>query len=412
LRIATLSRAAVASLACGIAAHAAAQTDSIAYYAADRSFTLSYVIDWNEGAHTAHILETFGVADGSYAEDGAQRIITLAQPLRSTGYKYDCNGDLITLDDQLLQLVFRTATGGPRKGTTQLVPIGTVTDVGGCTPGLVTPYGSVTDAGLPMHRIDMALRPSMADIVPGARIAGFSEDVLDMPGDEAVLAAQFASFSAGSLRFEGSGHSWPTSATSDGWLVVDYGGFQRAYTRIASDGMTGGETWFAKELKDGVATSLEMPWMAKPNAAAGFGGAKAAARDWQSGIFRHSFEPTWFDLYRDGTGVRDIEPADGSPPSLRPLAWHLDGADIVIERDLGAGAGVRRTWVPVSNTGKYHFVLESEDFLQDGVFQYTDVPARVNYVEDDGRSVEPAVLTHAAAAAKARAPAPSHRSAN
>ncbi len=412
MRIAPLSRAAVAALACSVAAHASAKTDSIAYYAADRSFTLSYVIDWNAGAHTAHILETFGVADGSYTDDGTQRIITLAQPLHSTGYKYDCNGNLITLDDQLLQLVFRTATGGPRKGTTQLVPIGTVTDIGGCTPGLVTPYGAVTDPGLPMHRIDMTMRPGMADIVPGARIAGFSEDVLDMPGDEAVLAAQFTTFGAGSLRLEGTGHAYPTSTTADGWLVVDYGGFQRAYTRISTDEKTGGETWFAKELKDGVATSLEMPLMARPNAAAGFGGTKGAARDWQSGIFRHSFEPMWFDLYRDGSGIRDIEPADGSPPIQSPLAWHLDGANIVIERDFGGGASVRRSWVPVANTGKYHFVLESEDFLQDGVVQYTDVPARVNYVEDDGRSVEPTARGHAAAAAMARSPAPSHRTAN
>ncbi len=382
------------ALACAAGAHAgtqqAAAMQSISYVAQDITFPLAYVITWDTVHHTAHIAETFGTADGSYTDDGVQRIITLDHPLVSTDYVYDCNGNVIPAEDDLLQLVLRSAGGAPKKGVTQLVPIGTVTDIGGCTPGQVTPYGSVTDAGYPMDRLAMSLRAPMDDLVAGAQIAGMTETPLAVPGDLGSLSADVTTFGAGSVTFNRTGHQFSTTLTADGWLVIDFGSFQRGYTRLTQDARSGEEIWLGAEWQDNAPGVLELSMMAKPNAQAGFGGRGAASHDWASGRFLNSYAPTDYAMYHDYTGLRTATPVDGSDPYLTAYTWGLGGTDLQLAIS-GANGVDRRTWTPVANHGKTHFVIESgEEYDANGNWLYTTILPRVNFFIDQGKTTKPA----------------------
>jgi len=66
-------------------------------------------------------------------------------------------------------------SGTAGKGTSQVVDIGTLTDIDGCTPGALTPFGSPNNPGSTVNHLDMAKRPPVDDLVPGARLAGPSE---------------------------------------------------------------------------------------------------------------------------------------------------------------------------------------------------------------------------------------------
>jgi len=314
-------------------------------------------------------------------------VVTLTTPISQTITQVDCTGEV--LFDQrvdVMQIVFRPTSGTTRRGTSEVVQMGTTTDLGGCTPGLVTPFGSPTDPGSTTNHLDMNARPSLDDLAPGVQLAGMSETPATADNDPTQLVAQIATFGAGSLTFVDTGDVVPTSM-SDGWIVADFGSFQRAYTRVSRDTKTGVEIWVFAPWSAGGPAVVESALMVKPNAAAGFGSRNAAAHDWESGLFVDSDLTVFMDLFRDFSGQFVRHPIDGSGDFDQDITWAFQGADLVIQRP----GSITRTWQPIANYGKNHFVLENEvGFDPDCQCTLVRFLPRVNYYIDEGKSTPPA----------------------
>jgi hypothetical protein len=386
---------AACALACAAGAQAAG-SKSIAYTPVDLSTATTYLVDWNEKKHHAHVVEYFGAGDGTFSDDGSQRVVNFGKPLSYEASSYDCNGEPMTQRVDLQQMVFRAVSGTAARGTSQVVELGTLTDIDGCTPGAVAPFGALDDPGLTTNHLDMARRAPVTDLVPGARLAGPSETPHEGEGFDLNLMVQsITTFGAGNLRFEDTGHVFPIS-TSDGWIVVDFGGFQRGFTRLTRDTKGGTEMWL-QAAWNGAPMNVMRNLMVQPNAAAGFGGRNAVAHTWSSGLFLASVSITWYDLYRDGTGQRVIHDTVYDQDYTLPVTWLLDGANLVTNRlPYEDGSYAHRTWVPVANFGKNHFVMESEDVVEaDGTFVYTRFTPRVNFYVDGGKAFPPSLAARA-----------------
>ena len=390
-----------ALLACAAMAHPAQNAlQKITYWSQDMTYGLAYVITWDTAAHRAHFAETYGNFDGSYVDDGAQRVFTLDGPLVLTYQIADCNGNPMTQNDVTTQLVIRTVSGEPDKGDSAVVPIGYNQDVDGCTPGLIAHYGTPTDAGIPLLRRAASLRPPMDELVPGAQIAGLAENPIDAYGDLPVLAAQVATFGRDHVTFQGTGHRFPTTLTPDGWLVIDFGSFKRAYTRIERQRETGGEIWFGAEWVDGAPASIELSPVVAPTADAGFGDLADTSHQWFDGLFQYDV-PTTFDLYRDHTGSQVANPGGGVPLSQSPLTWSRAGAALQISRADSSGTYVH-TWQPIANHGRNHFVIENEEIYVNGVDAGPAFAPRVNWYVDEGKAAEPPAAKPSVTPGKAR----------
>src|SRR5262249_5643871 len=154
------------------------------------------------------------------------------------------------------------------------------------------------------------------------------------------------------VRFHNTRHVY-FSTMSDGWRVINYGTFQRGYTRLTRDKDSGKEVWLSAEWSAGAPTQVSRELMVKPNDAAGFGDRAAAARDWESGLFILTDTPVHFLLFRDLTGEFDQYQADGSVIS-EPVRWvqqNRNNKNIQIRRGDPQGDGFVRTWEPVANFG-------------------------------------------------------------
>ena len=388
-----LCAAAGAALITGAAMAHPARDDlqKITYYSQDLTYGLAYVITWDAAAHRAHFAETYGNFDGSYVEDGQQRVFTLDVPLVLPEQIADCNGKPMTQNNVTTQLVMRSVSGAPERGVSAVVPIGYTQDVGGCTPGKIAPFGTVADAGIPLLRQAASLRPAMDDLVPGTQVAGLAENPIDAVGDLPILAAQVATFGRDHITFEGTGHRFPTTLTPDGWLVVDFGSFKRAYTRIERQRETGGEIWFGAEWVNGAPASIELSPVAAPTGDASFGDLADTSRQWFDGLFQFD-APTTFDLYRDQTGDQVVDPGAGAPVTRSPLTWSRAGATVQISRVATSGTYVH-TWRPIANHGRNHFVIESEEVWINGVDSGPAFAPRVNWYVDEGKAVKPPAAT-------------------
>ena len=380
-------------LAGAAAAHSAPDAlQKLAYWSKDPVVGLAYVITWDTTTRRAHFAETFGNFDGSYVDDGAQRVFTLDTPLMLSYQMQDCNGNPMTVDDFTTQLVIRNVSGDADKGASAVVPIGYDQDVGGCTPGRTVAFGTPTDAGIALLRQGFASRPDLRELEPGARIAGLSEDPVGAEGDMSGMQAQVVTLERAHVRFEGSGHRFPATLTPDGWLVVDFGTFKRGYTRIRHERETGGEMWFGAEWVAGAPASIEPTPVVAPTADAGFGDLAESAHQWSDGLFQ-VYAPTSFDLYRDHTGSEVVAAGgeSGLPASQSPIAWSRHGADLVLSMtDSGSGSTVVHTWHPIANRGRNHWVIESEEVWVNGVDAGPTFAPRMNWAVDAGQAVKPA----------------------
>lgn len=379
--------ATAALLAAGLPGAAlAAGTKSVAYFMPGDGTTTAYLIDW-QARSRARVVSGQGAQAGSVADNGTQKLVTLDGPLSNTYDTYDSCDNFIQQRQDTLQMVVRDLPGG----VSQIVEIGTITNLGGCEDGLVTPFGTPDDAGASKKRLSMSARPSVADLVPGSQIAGPSEEAW-APGDMAT-AQDVVTLGAGTATFQASGHSVPAAFSPDQWLVFSLPGFQRAYTRVEVDARTGGETWLRADWAAGAPTRVESALFVKPAGGAGFGTAAQAARMWDSGIFIATRKPFFFYLYKTGTGERVQKDLDLGTEWRTPIAaWWLDGGNLWQQRLLGGGTIQRnRTWVPLRNEGsKTHWVMESEVQV-DGSDVTTVIKPRVNYYLDTGKAVPPAV---------------------
>ncbi len=362
-------------------------SQKVTYWSKDLVVTLAYVITWDTTAHRAHFAETFGNFDGSYVDDGNQRVFTLDTPLVLPFTTQDCNGNDMTANDVTTQLVIRDVSGDADHGEAAVVPIGYVQDVGGCTPGRSVPFGTPTDAGIALLRQAFATRPAVDELGPGAQVAGLSESAAGALGDPSALAAQVVTLERDHVRFEGSGHRFPSTLTPDGWLVIDFGKFKRGYTRVRHDRETDGEIWFGAEWVDGAPASIELTPAVAPTRDAGFGDLADSARRWSDGMFQ-IYAPTNFDLYHDHTGTQVVTPGEaGLPASQSALTWTRDGAALSVSHTDG-GSTVVHAWRPVANHGRTHFVIESEELYADGVDVGPAFAPRINWLVDEGKAVK------------------------
>jgi len=365
-------------------------------YVPEPSRADGYLVDWNSKAHRAHVVEYNGMGDGTFTDDGAQRVVTFDSPLSYPNEGFDCLGLPMQQRVDVLQMAFRPMSGTAARGTTQVVEIGNITDIDGCTPGAVTTFGAPGDPGLTTTHLDMTRRAPITDLVPGARLAGPSETAPGgVAGNPRLVVQQLATIGAGSLGFEDSGHVYPISIT-DGWIVVDYGTFRRAYTRLTRDARGGVETWLWADW-NGAPENVEQTMMVQPRDGAGFGDRNAAAHHWDSGMFLASVTQTSYDLYRDHSGLRHLVFTDGSGEAVMPVTWRFEGANVAIKRPWGDSGHYHRVWVPVANYGKNHFVMEGEELVDaSGASIATTIAPRVNFYVDGGKAFpEPAAASRA-----------------
>lgn len=394
---------AAVALACAAGVHADPQRTIS--YVGDPSLVIAYIVDWNAATHTAHLVDHVGNGGGTFTDDGTLRVLTLSAPIETTQHVFDCNGLPMTQTLDLNQLAVRHLSGGGHHGSAQVIEIGTTTDVGGCTPGLVTPYGTTDDPGTKTTYRDMDERPSTDDLRHGATLAGMSDTDPTGLADSVQLVARTVSFTHHAITFSHSGMSVPRDLV-DGWFVLDFGTFQRAYTRLAVDPHTHAEQWLGAAWSAGAPTSIFQTMMVQPNAAAGFGGHAAQSHVWNSGLFLQSESPTDFQLYTDDTGVFEIKDTTGTVQTSMPATWTDSGANVVIKRSNDpASYEYVRTWVPIANYGKARFVFENEvrQDLATGTTSPRIVP-RVNFYMDGGKATPPVAAPAAKVLTRKAAP--------
>jgi hypothetical protein len=381
-------RAGAAVLMLGLALPALAVP--VAYFTASAGTAYPVLIDWQDAAR-ARVVNYLGAQSGAVTGDAAQRVITLDSPISYTTYsaeQYCVDGIQEMQRVDTTQLVVRDVTGLADQGTSQMVEIGTVTTLDGCRAGLVVPFGSIADTGLTVNRLAMSARPSVKDLKPGTRIAGFSEQVW-VPGAFGSIGADVVTlFAGGTASFAATGHVVPAALNAENWLVFDFGSFARAYTRLAVDTSTGAETWLRAEWAGGQAQRVMEELVVKPAAPADFGTERQASRMWESGMFADDAQVHLFSyLYQGGTGERVTMDLVAGTESRVPITWAFAGSSIVQTRFVGT-TRVDRTWVPLRNIkGKLVFVMENEIRTYADGSTHTYIPPRVNFVIDTGKAV-------------------------
>jgi hypothetical protein len=370
---------------------------SIAYTWPNFAFSSAYVVDFKAKGR-ARVATITGAADGTFTDDGVQRVITLAAPLSATQPGSDCNGNEYAQRYDTNQIVFRRASGGDRRGTSAVIEIGTITDIGGCTPGLVTPFGSLLDDGFLHNNLGMNFRPPLSDLVPGSQLAGPSMDDFDAVIGTSQMTQQIVKFDTTSnLSIPALGISLPYSI-KDGWIAYTATGeIDRRYTRLSQNAASGVEVWLASDFVGGLAGKTTMVLMTKPTAGATFGSVKQSAHEWDSGLFIGAPSGLFFDFYKDFTGLRVARNADGSFTPL-PITWAQAGNTLVNSRMTGVVKRIR-TWAPIGTYGNNHFVFENEYFLYPDGHTYQFIVPRVNFYVDKGAAVPPASVSESGVSA-------------
>lgn len=384
---------ATTSLLAGVALIAAtapvstlAATKSIAYHGFSDGARTAYLIDWLPHGR-ARVVAGLGAGPGTITDDGNQKTIGFDIPLSELFEDVDECGLPIQTRHEVRQLVVRNLPAA----VTQFVELGARINVGGCQDGLEVPFGSPSDSGVSLTRLAMSARPPMDDIVPGTQIAGFSEEGPQHPSG--YLAEDVVTLLAGNGQFHRSGNVVPAALDADKWLVFSFPGFQRAYTRLAIDAKTGGESWLVADWAADSPQRVQDLLVVKPAAGAGFGDVKRASRVWDSGMFRNSeVLRSATHLYKDGTGERVTRRLGQDLETRDPIdAWEFDGLNIVQQRSTADGQLVHlRTWMPLRNQGsKVRWVLEEETRrLNDEPFP--GIKPRVTFYIDTGKAVPPA----------------------
>jgi hypothetical protein len=206
-----------------------------------------------------------------------------------------------------------------------------------------------------------------------------SNDFIDpIPGADVVT------LQSNTAQFSSSGSAYPLSV-ADGWLVLALSTGQRGYTRIAVDGRSGAETWMAADWSAGMPVRVVKKLMVKPESNAGFGNMNKASRVWESGIFSGTSTPSYFHLFSDGSGLNIVQDIAAGTETSTPFTWGFDGASLIQTSTSGTSTS-RRTWLPLRNSQKTRYVIESRTrTLGDGTVISLGAP-RVNYYIDDGRA--------------------------
>jgi hypothetical protein len=343
------------------------------------------------GGTRARVVNMMGSTLASVAHEGSQQVFSLDTPLSQTEFSADPDscGDFPPLRRDISQIVVRHASGGLLRGTSQVVEIGTLTPTEGCDAGVSVPFGAPTDPGATVNRLAMVARPLMVDLLPGTRIAGFSEQ--EWLPDDHFIAADVVTFHAGGQAlFAASGRVVPAAFNAERWLVLNLGTFERAYTRLEVDLVTGAETWLRADWSGGQAQRVFPDLVVKPATPASFGNEAQASRIWESGLFFTSQAPFFIHLYPGGMGERVLKDLEAGTETRATISWFQAGSTIAQSRISSGGlAQLDRTWVPLRNRGNIRFVMESETSSFNGGAPEVIIRPRVNFYIDRGAAVPP-----------------------
>lgn len=355
-----------------------------------------YAVLANDGK--ARLVGDVGAKSGTYTDNGIEILVTLTKPLSYevlTGpNQLDCNGFQYLRRTDIQQVLFRRVDGtGVNKGKSRVVEIGQHVDIGGCTPGAKTAFGSVADEGYAMFHRSTANREPMTDVVAGWTIAGVRVPPRPDPyySPYVLLDADVVTLeSATTVHFQRSGQVVGAALNSDQWLVLDMPGFQRAYTRFSVNTGNGMEIWIEAEWKDGKPQTVTNVLMTKPLPGTNFGTKAATSRMWESFVGLGGNNPFFFYLYRDFTGDRVQKDLVAATEVRTAIAWRFDGPDVVTSRTIGGGALSERRWTPLGRTGKNMAVMEQEIRTPSGGTPYLYIPPRVVFYVDRGAAYPPA----------------------
>lgn len=388
-RVAAVAPASLVMLCTSLAA-SAAESGAVAYYPAwGFGIVNGTLIDWSVPSRV-RVVTTAGARAGTVSRSGTQAVITLESPISTVQASAGFNScdEQSTQRKDVSQLVVRDLSGTAKRGVSQIVELGTLTDLDSCDAGKVVPFGSASDAGVTLKRIAMAERPSVRDLTPGTTLAGFTE--LEWPlGFDFDLGADVVTlYAGGQALFARSGHVVPANFNADRWLVLDLPQGQRAYTRLEVDDETGAESWLRAEWSGGLPQRVLAELVVKPTQTASFGTERQTAREWQSGLFIQMPDKVLWRFYPGGSGER-VDISDGSEVH-NPLTWSFVGKKVLIRRTQGAGTIHReRTWAPLRNADKVRFVIENENTIRADGTTSVFIPPRVNFYIDGGRAIAP-----------------------
>lgn len=384
---------ATCALLCGVMLGAGpARAEVVAYVPTNIGASRGgYLVDWKAG-QWARVVGVAGGGIGAFTDDGTQRVITLGAPLSYITY----SSDLDCFDNQYLQrvdtrqFVFRKVAGSVVKGSTEVVEIGTITALEGCSAGRIVPFGSVTEPGFVWRHRAFSAREPMTDVLPGFTIAGFTEgpgDDADPIGGRNPLGVDIVRLETpSSLRFQRTGTVVPAALDAEQWLMLQMPGFQRGYTRIAFDKASGAEIWLVANFRDGLPVQVLSTMMIKPVAGISFGSVAKSSRMWESAVGLGTNNPFYFYMYRDRTGARVSKDLTTGDEYHDPTIWDFVGSDIV---QTYSGGIRRRTWAPLARNGKYMFVFEQEQRQFPGAPADLTIPPRTMFYIDRGPAVRP-----------------------
>lgn len=370
-----------------------AHADSVAYVpTAIGAYRGAYLVDWKAG-NWARVVGVSGAGIGAFTDDGTQRVVTLGAALSyiSSSSDLDCFGNQYTQRVDTRQFVFRKVAGSVVNGRTEVVEIGTITALDGCSAGRILPFGSLTEPGSAMQHRALSAREPMTDVLPGFTIAGFAEgpggDIFDPIGAYDPRGTDVVTLETPtSLRFQRTGTVVPATLNAEQWLMLQMPGFERGYTRIAFDKASGAEIWLAANFRDGVPVQVDSAMMIKPVPGFSFGSGARSSRMWESAVTLGTDFPVFFYLYRDRTGERVDKDLTTGDESRDPTTWRFAGSDIVQTYFDGTR---RRTWTPLARNGNYMFVFENESRKYPGQPRILYIPNRVNFYVDRGPALRP-----------------------
>lgn len=367
----------------------------------------AYLIDWRQQNTRARLVSADGVRTGSVSTVGLTQVITLDTPFTYTtnGTPAPCDGLEPEVQVSITQVGVRLRSGTANKGLSAVSQVGTSTVLTGCETGKVTPLGEISDtSGSPTLHRGMTVLASTADLVPGVGLAGLSADgqTVDapMPVDVATISAP------GVLGFARAGRDVTYQVNPAGWYVLDLGAAgQRGYLRLTAADGRGVEQWMVADFSAGQPVRVDSAPVVKPVAGTAWGTVAESARMWSSGLFSKTRTPFYFHLYRKGHGERVLMDLDAGTETRDPVrAWRIAPEGwLEQERDIGQSGWVRkRFWTPLARTGKTMAVIEAEQVLPVNQAPYWLIAPRINWYQDTGKAVPPAVVP--ATAARAAAP--------
>lgn len=376
-----------------LSAGASAAVIQTAYYVDSHGRNSTYLVDWNNTKMKADIVDSRGRMSGSYTDDGSRRIVTLATP-RVVDYPdshFDSCGQMAMVRDTESRYAFLRQSGTERSGTTAISSDFSSVVADGCDAGLVLFSSSIDDVVDAQSHLRMTARASMADTVPGARWAGFSElPRVDLQAPLYMLSVDVTTLvSGGNMVFARTGTSVPAALDSQGWLMLSFPGFNRGYTRLKTDTTTGAETWLMADFVAGKPAWVQEILVTRSLVGGTFGTLTQAARQWDSGLFTDTNNPFLIYLYRDGTGERISRDLAAGTETRTPVeSWVFQGANIVQTRRSSPTSLTQyiRTWEPIGNKGKIRWVLEREIRRMSDGTEYPVFGHRVNFYIDTGRA--------------------------